>query len=81
MASASVLCCTGDNAQQRGAGDATFQERPSRYHALMGHLFAVELRLAAGVDRIASQLFTQLTTSMVHWFTMSARMCVPHSCQ
>jgi hypothetical protein len=65
----------GDNAQQRAGGEATFREQGSRYHLLMQRLFAVELRLAAGPDVIAAQLFTQLMTSLVHWFTMSARTC------
>ena len=68
------MLLVGDNARRpRKLGEAAFHEEPTPYHALMRRLFVVELRLAAGPDNIASQLFRQLLTAMVHWFTASAK--------
>ena len=41
----------------------------------MRRLFPVLLRLAAGSEPVAQQLFRELVLALVHWFTRSARKC------
>ena len=41
----------------------------------MRRLFPALLRLAAGSEPVAQQLFRELVLALVHWFTRSARKC------
>jgi hypothetical protein len=41
----------------------------------MRRLFPALLRLAAGSEPVAQQLFRELVLALVRWFTRSARKC------
>jgi hypothetical protein len=52
-----------------------FALKPTQFHAILQRLLPVALRLAAGPEPVARQLFEPLVMSLVHWFTRAARRC------
>ena len=67
---------TGTNAKHSPAHkDTEYEATPTRFYGVMRRLFPVLLRLAAGSEPVAQQLFRELVLALVHWFTRSARKC------
>ncbi len=72
-----VCCTSGLNAKHSPAHkDVEYEATPTRFYGVMRRLFPVLLRLAAGSEPVAQQLFRELVLALVHWFTRSARKCV-----
>ena len=66
----------GTNAKHSPAHkDVEYEAAPTRFYGVMRRLFPVLLRLAAGSEPVAQQLFRELVLALVHWFTRSARKC------
>ncbi len=51
------------------SGDGQAAPPPTPFHRLFRRLFPALLRLAASSERVASQLFRDLLSSLVHWLT------------
>ncbi|KAK9826371.1 hypothetical protein WJX81_003941, partial [Elliptochloris bilobata] len=69
-----ILWMVGTNAKRApGKDQEDFQPRPTKFHALLGHLLPTALRLAAGAEPVARKLFGELVPALVHWLTRSAR--------
>ena len=72
-----ACCASGTNAKHSPAHkDVEYEATPTRFYGVMRRLFPVLLRLAAGSEPVAQQLFRELVLALVHWFTRSARKCV-----
>jgi hypothetical protein len=74
---AAILWMVGTNARRPMSRDAAedFQSRPTAFHGILSRALPVALRLAAGAEPVARQLFEPLVMSLVHWFTRAARRC------
>jgi hypothetical protein len=61
---ARIVGTSADLARDRQSGS-----QPTRFSKILGRLYPVMLRLAAGHDPVGRQLFGPLITSLVHWLT------------
>lgn len=57
----------------RGDSSEDYAARPTRFSRLLSRMYPVVLRLAASSEGVAHDLFSELVTQLVHWFTKAAR--------
>eukprot|EP00198_Chlamydomonas_reinhardtii_P005462 XP_001694798.1 DNA dependent protein kinase catalytic subunit [Chlamydomonas reinhardtii] len=72
---AAALWVVGANAAvpEEGQGRRDYERRVTRFQPLLARLFPVVLRLAAGPEPLARELFRRLAGQLVHWYTRGAR--------